>query len=300
MGYILYKQHVHSLKRAIVATSVLLFILNCTPKTQQETTLAVVNVKIIPNPAKILYKRNNFFLHKSTRILLNLSDKKSKQAGEYLLKEIEKKTNYNLKIADIYTTSKIASGIEIITEQNQNTKPESFKIIITKSRIKIFANDRNGLYYAINTAIGLLKNNNSWAAAQLSIEDFPLTNYRGLYLNFNDSIKNQEELKELIKLNRINYLISSEKFIKTNGTLLHIGDTSLLPSNWMQNLINKKTIKSFYQNLSRSKEAAIFSITDSALLHPDSLAILGEAMWSQASKRDYQKIINHLKNKPID
>lgn len=304
MKFILYKQPLFSVKRYLLGINLLIIFFitsNCTPEKKPNKANKVSEINIVPNPSKILYKRGHFKLNKSTRILLNLSNDNAKIAGEYLLKEILKKTNYKLRIADRFTTTEINSGIEIIVGQYHNIKPEGFKIVISSNRIKILSNDSNGLFYASNVILDLLiKIDNGWNAAQVSIEDHPKTKIRGLYLNIQDSILDKPSLIKLLKKNRINYLISSENWDSLNGSILKINDTSLLSVNWKQNLIKEKNIKKFYLSTKHSDEIVLFNINDMSLLHPDSLSILGEAMWSKPNKLNYQKLVNHLKLKSED
>ncbi len=304
MKFILYKQPLFSVKRYLLGINLLIIFFitsNCTPEKKPNKANKVSEINIVPNPSKILYKRGHFNLNKSTRILLNLSNDNAKIAGEYLLKEILKKTNYKLRIADRFTTTEINSGIEIIVGQYHNIKPEGFKIVISSNRIKILSNDSNGLFYASNVILDLLiKIDNGWNAAQVSIEDHPKTKIRGLYLNIQDPILDKPSLIKLLKKNRINYLISSENWDSINGSILKINDTSLLSVNWKQNLIKEKNIKEFYLNTKHSDEMVLFNINDMSLLHPDSLSILGEAMWSKPNKLNYQKLVNHLKLKSED
>lgn len=304
MKFILYKQPLFSVKRYLLGINLLIIFFitsNCTPEKKPNKANKVSEINIVPNPSKILYKRGHFKLNKSTRILLNLSNDNAKIAGEYLLKEILKKTNYKLRIADRFTTTEINSGIEIIVGQYHNIKPEGFKIVISSNRIKILSNDSNGLFYASNVILDLLiKIDNGWNAAQVSIEDHPKTKIRGLYLNIQDSILDKPSLIKLLKKNRINYLISSENWDSLNSSILKINDTSLLSVNWKQNLIKEKNIKKFYLSTKHSDEIVLFNINDMSLLHPDSLSILGEAMWSKPNKLNYQKLVNHLKLKSED
>ena len=95
-------------------------------------------------------------------------------------------------------------------------------------------------------------------------------------------------------------MISSDHWDSINGSLLKIKDASLLSVNWKQNLIKEKNIKDFYLNMKHSDEMVFFSINDNSLLHPDSLSILGEAMWSKPNKLNYQKLVIHLKSKSKD
>jgi glycosyl hydrolase family 20 len=282
-----------SLSVTLVVIAIL--VSNCTTEKTEQTVQGISEVQIFPTPVKILYKRGYFKLDESTRVLLDISDEISNQAAKNIIDLVQHKTKHKLKIADRFTTIKFATAIEIIVGQDYNIKPEGFRIVISSNRIKILANDANGLYYASNVMIGLLNNNLSmWRAAQVSIEDYPKTNFRGVILNLQDSIPNKAEVVLLLTLSRINYVITTEKWANDPNSLLQIGDTSILLNHWDKNLIANNSISEFYNTISSTDEISLFSISNKAFLHPDSLLILGEAMWSSPTKLDYQKILKHI------
>lgn len=299
----LYQQPNLSTNYFFVVSSIIIvaiLVLSCNQQKEVVSNQTIEEIRVVPTPSKILYKRSRFKLEKSTRVLLNLSDEKSKKAADDLIKLIHSKTGYKLKISDRFTTNKVANAIEIIIKENGDIKTEGFKINISSNRIKIFSNDSNSMFYASNVILGLLaKTNNNWSAPQVIIEDYASTKLRGVYLTTNDSTINKPNLLELLKLNRINYLISSGEWTESSNSILHIGDTSELPSNWKLSLIEEENIKKYYLSRNEIKEAAIFKISNKALLHPDSLSILGEAMWSQPTNLNYQKLLNHLESKSI-
>lgn len=271
----------------------------CNPKPKVESQQTIEEIKIVPAPVKILYKRNYFTLDKSTRVLLNLSDEKSKIAGDFLIKSILNKTGYQLKIADRFTTIKIPSTIEIIIGGNNNIKTDGYNINVSGNRIKLIANDSNGLLYASNTILRLItKINGDWKTAQVSIEDYPRTNFRGIYLTISDSTLDKERVVDMLKISKINYLVTSGNWEEYQSSLLRIDDTSQLYSNWANSFVEGQSIKDYYKSVNLSEQKSLFRISDTALLHPDSIQILGEAMWSSPKKLNYQKLLNHLESKP--
>ncbi len=301
MKLYLFRRSIFSIKRflsVLIAVTLFLSLSSCTEKTTKEKYNEVAEIKIIPSPTKILYKRGHFKLYKTTRILLNLSDEVSKNSGKYLIDKILEKTNYKLKIADRFTTKKISSGIEIILGDFKEIKPEGFKVVVSSNRIKIVANDLSGVYYASNVIISLIhKNTMGWNSPQISIEDYPKIITRGVYINFDDSSIDKIKLLQVLKKNRINYLVTPQKWELASNSLLNIQDTASLPTNWVNNLVTNTSIKSFYKNNNHSNDSLLFEITNAALLLPDSLAILGESVWTKANKLDYKNLIKHLERK---
>ncbi len=272
----------------------ILFLSSCTSNTNSEKTTSLTAIEIIPVPSKMLYKRGYFQLSKSSRILMNLSDENSKAIGAHLLTEIKKKTGYQLKIADRFTTSKLTSSIEIITDPTKPLNLAGFKIEIKNNRIKLYALDKSGLFYGANTLINLVtkKDNNTWQAPQLIIEDYPQTNVRGVYIPFDSIPLTNERLINLLTKNRINHLISPIfETTKIAENLVIYPNTSFFGSGFQQ---DKPTIKKFYTLAYNKNDTLMFELSSIKQLHPDSIAIIGEAMWSKPTKRNYNNIKKRL------
>ena len=297
MKLILFKRPLFSVERILsVISFIIIFICSsyCTPKKTAEVSDSISDIRIVPAPVKVLYKRGLFNLDKNTRVLLNLSDDDSKTMGKYVIDQIFEKTNLKLKIADRFTTNKISSGIEIIIGNHKEIKPEGFKVVISGNRIKILANDQNGIHYASNLIIDLFnEDKDGWNAAQVSIEDYPKASIRVVYLNTKDSIPNKSELIQSLKKNRINYLITQKKWDEQSSNLLQISDAASMLEHTTDFIEINSTVRAIYENPSTS-DSMIFNITDISSLHKDSIAVLGEAMWSKPSKRNYKELINHL------
>lgn len=304
MKLILFKRLRFSSKRSISLLSVVIVLLNlsnCTENPTTEKSTKINKISIVPSPAKILYKRGEYKLDKTTKILLNLSDEISKKSGKYLISKILEKTSFNLKIADRFTTKKINSSIQIILGDFKHIKPEGYKIVISNNHIKIIANDLSGVQYASDVILDLFhKSKNGWITAQVSIEDYPKTKIRGVFINCEDTLIDKSHVLHLLKKNRINYLITRQNWELPSNSLLNNRDAESLSLEWNKNYFTHASIKSFYADNNHSEDSIIFEINDVAMLHPDSLAILGEAMWTKTSQLDYKKIINHLESELVD
>jgi len=295
MKHILYQRLIFSANTQIYSLFLLLVILltvSCTSKVEQEKPKPISDIKVVPAPTKLLYKRGYFQLEKSTRLLMNLSDAKSKKIGEHFLQKLKEKTKYKIKIADQFTTSKVKSSIEIITEHTNLLTSESFKIEVKTGKIKIYAKGERGLFYAINTVISLINKTNkaAWQAPQLIIEDTPNSTFRGLVLNLDSLPISQQQLTELVLKNRINTVI-------TNSDWIYKSEYITINKINKHNRIDEaapQTIKEFYNSKTKSLDSTVYIITNKNQLHPDSLTILGEAMWSSPSKRNYTLLLNHL------
>ena len=288
MKYILDKMLHFSLKRIyyrIIVIIAIIGIYGCNQHNNNLEAYSINKVAISPTPSKILHKRGNYILERSTRILFNLSNESENYFAEHLISALLIKTGHKLKIADQFTTDKITNSIELFYGSNKSIKSEGFKLSITQNKVKIYSNDLNGITYAINLFVTMLtkSENNKWISPQLVIEDYPKINNRAIYLDFNDSINYKEEhLINLLIKYRFNYLISNSKmdYINQNNAIKIVNSTS----NLNFNLIENKSIHEFYLSDTALTESIIFKIKDPALLHPDSLALLSEAMWSQSKR----------------
>lgn len=266
--------------------SVILLVSNCSTQNDSKKQDVVIDVQITPTPAKLLYKRGFFPLNKSTRILMDLSDKRSKEIGEILIDKIKIKTNYKLRIADRFTTNKLSSSIEIITDQVGLAKKEGFKLEIRKDKITIYASDNTGLFYAVNLTLDLLNKNkgNQWQCPQLLIEDYPNIAFRAISIAPTIIDIDNERLLVLAKKNRINNLFISSTYEMARSEYLTIHNHTLTKKD---SLTNTMSIKTFYDLSQPLNDTLIFYVENINQLHPDSIALIGEAMWSKTSNRNY-------------
>lgn len=299
MMHNLYQRLDSSINSFLLAISIMFTIIlvtACHQDKKPEVHNQVQEVQIIPKPKKVLYKRGFFRLDKSSKVLMNLSDEKSKVVGKYLIEALYVKTNLKLKIADVFTTTNVEKTIEISTNSKEAIGSEGFKIIITQNRIKLIANGVNGLFYGSEVVLGLLTySNNTWQAPQIIIEDQPKLSRRGLYLHFTDSILIDKELIWLLATNRINYLITPQNTPSVSSENIQIISNSNNEKVQKKGIIFSNSIKEFYQNSSNLTDSIIFEINDRNQLHPDSIAIIGQAFWSQTANSDYQGLVNQLK-----
>ncbi len=263
--------------------------ISCSTKSDSESTSQIQEIQITPAPFKILYKRDFFELKKSMRVLMNLSDGKSKQTSEVLIALLKKKTDHTFKIADRFTTSKLANTIEIIADEDKNIKPQGFKIMVSSNKIKLYANDLMGLQYGTQTIVDLLqKKESKWLIPQSTLIDKPKIEYRAIYLTLPDSVLPDDFLKLLVK-NRINQLITPQKYNLEATELVLVSDTANLNTQWKLAITNAKSIKQLYLEAPQKSTTAIFTINQPAMLSADSLGILGEALWSPSAKLNYSK-----------
>ncbi len=303
MKHKLYQRLIVSVNSIIFYTGVvyvLLSLLSCSTNNNAESTSHIQEIQITPTPFKILYKRDFFELKKSMRVLMNLSDSKSKQTSEALIALLKKKTGRIFKIADRFTTSKLANTIEIITDEDKHIKPQGFKIMVGSNKIKLYANDLMGLQYGTQTIIDLLqKEDGRWLIPQSTIIDEPKIENRAIYLTLPDSVWPDGLAQSLVK-NRINQLITPQKYTLAATGLVLLSDTASLNSRWKLDITHAKSIKQLYLESPQKCTTAIFTINHPAMLSTDSLCILGEALWSPSAKLNYSSIENRIAIKSLN
>lgn len=251
-------------------------------KEEKKPLPPVNDVKIVPLPSKILYKRGYFELTKNTRILLNLSINKQEIIAEDLIQMILAKTGHKLKISDSYTNHKLKKSIELEYLKNPGDIPGSFNLRIASNKINIVATDNIGMTYAFNVLINLMqKNEGKWVIPQLTVEDKPYRKNRVIILNNPDTQYSIELEKSLIN-NRINYLfLPGGDTIRNLKKEIMLKNRNSLESYFSEPFMKVSTISELNRVImSNSKNTIIFSVHDDSQLSDDSLQLIGQAFWS--------------------
>ncbi len=265
--------------------------IGCTPNRPANQAHRIVEVQITPAPVKQLYKRDYFTLQKTTRVLLNLTTNRTQANGTYLIEKIRQKCHYKLKISDSFSTYKQTSSIALELEEKGEYPTQGFKLAVGSHKVVIEAGDNEGLYYGIQLFINLIeRKNGKWLVPQTIISDYPVHPFRGLWLNLSDTTRLPKNLESLLLTNRINHIINP---IPLPG-LPHIKQHKAT-SFWKAYCDTSTSIQQFYTHLP-TRDTLVFNLSFDQL-HPDSLAILGEAMWSQPQAKNLPKLLERLQDK---
>lgn len=278
----------YSIRRlSLIFLSTTLILASCLKKSEQHTE-PINEVKIVPAPYKLLYKRGVFELTKTTRILLNLSNNSEKEIANQLLATIKETTGYKLKIADRFTTSKINSRIKIAF--NSELGQEEYRIYVTNSSLKLSFKNMRSAKYGIETLRQLLsKKDKKWIIPQLSLEDKPFISYRGIYLSKKLAVDNK--IIEEIGRHRFNYIVvPNDRTIDSLNVEGEVVQEAEFDSTKVTKIISHLVPSTFYTQKLDTQEKVVFKINNPSLLAKDSLSILEEALWTRPENKDLGKL----------
>jgi hexosaminidase len=151
-------------------------------------------LNIVPMPAEVRIGKGNFIIDKNVVIYCNNSNEQA--MGILLNKKLYADYGFKLNIKKIPASEiispknkNISFSINEITEENQIAG--SYNLTIDKTTIKISTDNKEGLFYGIQTLIQLLPikkesstlKNYPLSINQLSIKDSPRFPYRGMHLD---------------------------------------------------------------------------------------------------------------------
>ena len=116
------------------------------------------------------------------------------------------------------------------------------------------------------------------------IEDYPNIAFRAISIAPTIIDIDNERLLVLAEKNRINNLFISSTSEMARSEYLTIHNRPLTKKD---SLTNTMSIKTFYDLSQPLNDTLIFYVENINVLHPDSIALIGEAMWSKTSNRNY-------------
>ena len=181
------------------------------------------DVKIIPQPVKIINKPGIFIIDSLTQIINtgNYSDRNN--INNCLTEKIKTATGYNLSIND---SQSAVNRIILNVDSSLKYNPEGYFLNVTAQTITIRAKTDNGLFYGIQTLFQLLPEqiesdslikHKSWKIPCLEINDYPRFRYRGMLLDVCRHflsigfIKKQLDIMALYKLNTFHWHLTDDQ-----------------------------------------------------------------------------------------
>lgn len=181
------------------------------------------DVKIIPQPVKIINKPGIFIIDSLTQIINtgNYSDRNN--INNCLTEKIKTATGYNLSIND---SQSAVNRIILNVDSSLKYNPEGYFLNVTAQTITIRAKTANGLFYGIQTLFQLLPEqiesdslikHKSWKIPCLEINDYPRFRYRGMLLDVCRHflsigfIKKQLDIMALYKLNTFHWHLTDDQ-----------------------------------------------------------------------------------------
>lgn len=156
-------------------------------------------IPVIPSPKKYSLGNGEFKLDETQIIYYQ---EEFKNEANFLAEQLKSNIGISLKTEPIKPS--IDKGITLVKEDLKNE--EGYKLNITEKTITITANTKTGIFYGIQSLRNLLpsesykstlKNINLQA---ISIEDEPLFNYRGIFLDVARNFQSKESVLKLLDM----------------------------------------------------------------------------------------------------
>lgn len=166
---------------------------------------------IIPKPLNIKVEKGSFILNNQTKIYTNLEGDEKKNIIDYL-------RNSPLNIIEETTGDEQNTLRLLIVDSLESlTSPESYRLEILSSGIKIEAVSGVGIFYGLQSLSQLVVKYPKKELPNLTISDEPQFAYRGLMLDVSrhfyspDFIKKQLNLMAYYKLNRFHWHLTDNE-----------------------------------------------------------------------------------------
>lgn len=142
-------------------------------------------VKIVPEPAKVVNADGVFVLNEKTPILVNEDNPELKQIAGFLTDHLS--DFYGLKASVDVADSPQKRAIFIGIDKSLNLGKEAYNLSVTPKQIVLKASAPNGLFYGVQTLIQLLPPSRQQLSEAVfpavEIEDAPRFSWRGMHLD---------------------------------------------------------------------------------------------------------------------
>ncbi|PSK82006.1 hexosaminidase [Prolixibacter denitrificans] len=142
-------------------------------------------VKIVPEPAKVVNADGVFVLNEKTPILVNEDNPELKQIAGFLTEQLS--DFYGLNTSVDVADSPQKRAIFIGLDKSLNLGKEAYNLSVTPKQIVLKASAPNGLFYGVQTLIQLLPPSRQQLTEAVfpavEIEDAPRFSWRGMHLD---------------------------------------------------------------------------------------------------------------------
>ncbi len=157
--------------------------------------IAQNNINIVPMPAEIKLGKGNFTINKNTQIVLEGSG--LEKIAKLLNEHFKNTTGFSLPITK---TATISNKIVLNYERMDFKFPGAYTMDINEKEIYIAGDNEAGVFYGIQTLIQLLPVTNHYPLSipQLSINDYPRFQYRGMHLDVGRHFFSVKQVKKYI------------------------------------------------------------------------------------------------------
>jgi hexosaminidase len=177
--------------------------------------VAQKGLNIVPMPAKVTAGKGQFMITPGTSIVLqgNELQTEARLFNQYL----QQQYGLTLPIGNKSTTN----AIVLVSKQANNTAIGAYDLAITSKQVTITGDNAGGVFYGLQTLMQLLpasnKHSRQLPIPQLSIQDAPRFNYRGMHLDVARHFMPVELVKKYIdymatyKLNRFHWHLTEDQ-----------------------------------------------------------------------------------------
>lgn len=221
----------NKLKLSIVLSSVLLVILamvNCTsPQKNQQGRFEGIQagISIIPRPNNIKAMNGNFVISSATKILYEGQEAKS--VAQYLSSYLSVAIGTKLELSSLVDKENPEGNLLITTDGNPlKANTESYELSVNTKGIVLKAQNRKGLFYAVQSLLQLMpagvfanekQDHDKWTVPCVEINDSPAMSWRGYMLDASrhffpkETILRQIDLLALYKINRFHLHLTDDQ-----------------------------------------------------------------------------------------
>ena len=166
-------------------------------------------VKIVPEPVKVVNTDGVFVLNEKTPILVNEDNSELKQIAGFLTAHLSDFYGVNASVGVADSPQKRAIFIGL--DKSLNLGKEAYNLSVTPKQIVLKASAPNGLFYGVQTLIQLLPPSREQVSElvfpAVEIEDAPRFGWRGMHLDVGRHFMPVEFVKkyiDYIAMNKIN------------------------------------------------------------------------------------------------
>jgi hypothetical protein len=292
--------------RIIILLAILTGFYSCELKnTEKERT---ISVDVLPFPNKVLKRGGIITISNKNWVIANVSDSVSVELATYLVKSLEKITDEDALITDLYSTRKHDQSIKIEIDNNYKSNTgESYTLDITSSHTKIRAKSARGIYYGIQTLLQLLKageSNKAYVLPKIVIKDEPRYSMRGITIK-------QSQINHLVAANlfcqlgaiKINSVfiidddeqeatlknVASENYIKLYTGKEFPGNIRLISYGPSSNVLEEIYNTTVFDTESKGIVLDLTSTANDDLI--TKLYVLAELSWSGKDNHDYSRLV---------
>jgi hexosaminidase len=177
--------------------------------------VAQKGLNIVPMPAKVTAGKGQFMITPGTSIVLqgNELQTEARLFNQYL----QQQYGLTLPIGNKSTSN----AIVLVSKRANNTAIGAYDLAITSKQVTITGDNAGGVFYGLQTLMQLLpasnKHSRQLPIPQLSIQDAPRFNYRGMHLDVARHFMPVELVKKYIdymatyKLNRFHWHLTEDQ-----------------------------------------------------------------------------------------